>query len=252
MVYKIKPGDGVSFTQIPNATLQDQDLPIGAKGLLCVMLSKPHDWKFSCNQLAKESKEDRKTIMRYMNQLIDAGYVYRERQRKPGGQYVTWTYTVYHSKIFKSDDPPKTSNPPKSVLPESVKRTTTNKENTNIVPKKELARGELSDPLANQLRRVFISVTPSNLWKNFPQEQKNAVRLAEKLRKAVPDDPEGAGEQLLEYFLAKKSKEKSSYWTDAPFTPSGCLSRWDQLIEGIRGMGEKMKKQARVAEFLNG
>ena len=87
------------YTMIDNGVFDDPDLSLKAKGLLAYLLSKPDDWKFYVDQLARCLKEHRNTIARIMQELIDAGYCERTEIRGKDGRFSGYDYDVYETKI---------------------------------------------------------------------------------------------------------------------------------------------------------
>jgi hypothetical protein len=72
------------------------DLSIGARLTLGYMLSKPDSWRFYIEVIAKELRINKDTAASYVNELINAGYVKRERRRE-NGRFAGWTYYVFEA-----------------------------------------------------------------------------------------------------------------------------------------------------------
>jgi DNA-binding MarR family transcriptional regulator len=60
------------------------------------MLSKPDVWRFFIEVIARELHINKDTAAKYVNELIAAGYVKRERRRE-NGRFAGWTYFVYEA-----------------------------------------------------------------------------------------------------------------------------------------------------------
>ena len=86
-IYRAKRKSGFSMT--PNDMLADANLTFKARGILSYMLSMKDDWVFYQSELAKHTKEGPKSIKAGIDELIEAGYIYRERVQ--GG----WKWFVY-------------------------------------------------------------------------------------------------------------------------------------------------------------
>ena len=71
------------FTQIDRKTLQDNSLTFEARGLLAYLLSKPDDWEVRPSVVAKDGNIGRDKLRRIEGELIEAGYMQRERVRDP-------------------------------------------------------------------------------------------------------------------------------------------------------------------------
>lgn len=84
------------FAQIPNNILWDSQLSLQAKGLWAYIKSKPPNWDFSCARIAQETKEGRKSILKAMKELEQAGYLHRTKL--PSGRVVH----KIHPQIYKA------------------------------------------------------------------------------------------------------------------------------------------------------
>lgn len=70
---------GVPFTQVANALLNDAKLSWKAKGLFAYLYSKPEKWDFSTQRMYKDSAGGRESLMSGIKELEDAGYLTRKR-----------------------------------------------------------------------------------------------------------------------------------------------------------------------------
>lgn len=159
MTEKIKQGDKVPFTQVSNKLLNDQGLPLKAKGLLAYMLSKPDDWQFNVKSMAGELKEDKDTVARILNTLIAAQYINRKEIPRSGGKVAGYDYYVYQSPYPQNGDvvnEPESS--PYPHYPDTVngdipnKEVLTNKEggSSYVVPSTDESPPEPSPPVENK------------------------------------------------------------------------------------------------------
>lgn len=132
-VIKRKKRD-TAFTIIDTSVLRRQDLSLKAKGLLTLMMSFPEDWEFTMLQLANNTQEGREALQNTMKELMEKGYVTRQKKRNETNQFTGWEYEV--------DDTPRPPTPPsdgdadkresrQSGMPTVGKPATTNKESTN-------------------------------------------------------------------------------------------------------------------------
>jgi len=101
------------YTIMANYHLRDRRLSLKAKGLLSMIFSLPPDWDMSVEGLAYISSECRGTIGRIIKELEEAGYVTRQRERRPDGTlggtnyYISQKPTIPENITFS----PKTKNP---------------------------------------------------------------------------------------------------------------------------------------------
>lgn len=70
----------VPFTQIANVVIKDKRLSCKAKGLFTYIYSKPENWDFSADRMAKECTDGIRAINNGMQELEDAGYLTRKKR----------------------------------------------------------------------------------------------------------------------------------------------------------------------------
>lgn len=104
------------FTQIPNELLYDETISFKEKGLYAYLLSMPDNWNFSAEKIALKSKEETKTIQRYLKILIDAGWIDRERTTAKSGKFDGMDYVIYDTKN-KANRPKKSKKKPAKKQP---------------------------------------------------------------------------------------------------------------------------------------
>ena len=84
------------FSIVDNKVIEDERLSFKARGLLIYMLSKPDDWKFYTEELAKRSNKDGiSAIKTALNEIEDAGYLTRKQEHRKNGQFASqdWILT---------------------------------------------------------------------------------------------------------------------------------------------------------------
>lgn len=91
-IHRIKKHE--TFTRIENETLRDPLLTFKATGLLAFMLSRPDDWHFFIEELARAKTDGEFSVRSAMIELIDRGYVVREEVREEG-RIVAYLVHVY-------------------------------------------------------------------------------------------------------------------------------------------------------------
>jgi len=80
--------DGVPFTQISNALLNDEKLSFKAKGMYCYMYSKPNDWNFTASSIAKQMKDGRDSVLGALNELKESGWITHSKHADGSGEYM--------------------------------------------------------------------------------------------------------------------------------------------------------------------
>jgi hypothetical protein len=121
------------YVMLNKFSLWDKDLSLCAVGLWSRLMSRPDDWKFRVQELAKSCGRSNESINRIINELVEKGYAYRYQTRDEKGRNGPWEILVFESK--KSIDEIKEILPqrqkPDSAKPDSEKRSHTNTELTN-------------------------------------------------------------------------------------------------------------------------
>lgn len=82
-----------NFTVIHNALLCDRDLSAEAVGIICYLISKPHNWTLRPGELADRFNSGADRIQRILKELIGAGYIRKTRERDPVTQ--AWRAVEY-------------------------------------------------------------------------------------------------------------------------------------------------------------
>lgn len=76
-----------NFTQIPNELLTDNKLSMGAKIVFCYVASKPTGWEVFNKEIQKSLNiKDSGTMAKYWKELLEAGWIKRERQKQEDGK----------------------------------------------------------------------------------------------------------------------------------------------------------------------
>lgn len=73
--------DKIPFTQVANCVLNDEKLSAKAKGLYAYLYSKPENWDFAIDRIAKDFSDGRASINAGLRELELNGYLTRQRQK---------------------------------------------------------------------------------------------------------------------------------------------------------------------------
>ena len=73
-----------NFTIIPNDIIRNKSLSDRARFLFCYMASMPDEWKFYQGVMAKELGYTKDTLRKYIEELLQTGYLNREQRRETG------------------------------------------------------------------------------------------------------------------------------------------------------------------------
>lgn len=93
-----------NFSQINNELILDKELSFGARGLMCLMLSRPDSWDFNMKELASNTKESYNKVQGYMKELENRRYVLRIKRGVTGvkGKF-EWLYFL-NGKSFTDEE----------------------------------------------------------------------------------------------------------------------------------------------------
>ena len=98
-----------NFTIIPNDIIRNKSLSDRARFIFCYMASMPDDWKFYQGVMAKELGYTKDTLRKYIEELLETGYLNRE-QRRETGKFDSYDYTLNFTPSGKKADTVKTRN----------------------------------------------------------------------------------------------------------------------------------------------
>ena len=98
-----------NFTIIPNDIIRNKKLSDRARFLFCYMASMPDEWKFYQGVMAKELGYTKDTLRKYIEELLQTGYLNRE-QRRETGKFDSYDYTLNFSPCMENTDTVKTRN----------------------------------------------------------------------------------------------------------------------------------------------
>ena len=111
-----------NYTIMSNHHLIDPELSFKAKGLMSYMLSRPDNWDFTIEGLARQNKEGVDAIARIIRELEERGYVTRIRVRNQAGKFTDMEYRILEcplKKAAKESAESKASEPaPEEPIPE--------------------------------------------------------------------------------------------------------------------------------------
>jgi hypothetical protein len=109
------------FTQVPNQWVRDKRLTRKARGLLVELMSHRLGWEITIESLIRDGIEGRDSIRSAIQELEDAGYLHRERERNSDGTLAGTDYVIVDP--WSADEP--TSDNPTQANPPTKKTITT-------------------------------------------------------------------------------------------------------------------------------
>jgi predicted transcriptional regulator len=92
-----------NFTIIPNEIIRNKSLSDRARFIFCYMASMPDDWKFYQGAMAKELGYTKDTLRKYIEELLETGYLNRE-QRRETGKFDSYDYILNFTPCGKNTD----------------------------------------------------------------------------------------------------------------------------------------------------
>jgi hypothetical protein len=98
-----------NFTIIPNDIIRNKNLSDRARFLFCYMASMPDEWKFYQGVMAKELGYTKDTLRKYLDELIETGYLQKE-ERRIKGKFDSFFYTINFTPCMEKADTVKTRN----------------------------------------------------------------------------------------------------------------------------------------------
>ena len=186
------------FQVIPRELVFDNSLSDRARFVYCFMASKPDGWDFLLNPMAKELGYSVETLRKYINELIDGGWLKKGEQNNDG-KFGAVVYTLLSTKKADTEEIPtrKISDTEKSRHGE--KPTQYNKDNEE---KKDLAKKEGIDKSIPKKKAKFdvyadlsyVDAAYADIWKEW-LEYKDAINKQYKAQQGA----ESQYKSLLKY-----------------------------------------------------
>jgi hypothetical protein len=162
-----------NFTIIPNDIIRNKNLSDRARFLFCYMASMPDEWKFYQGVMAKELGYTKDTLRKYIEELLQTGYLNRE-QRRETGKFDSYDYTLNFSPCMENTDTVKTRNG------KNPTRENSSLINTNLEERKTIINIDLDKDIENEFshfEKVVINdsqspkVNPFSIVANVEKEK---------------------------------------------------------------------------------
>ena len=173
-----------NFTIIPNDIIRNKSLSDRARFIFCYMASMPDDWKFYQGVMAKELGYTKDTLRKYIEELLETGYLNRE-QRREVGKFDSYDYTLNFSPCTKNTDTVKIRDGKK---PTREKSSLTN---TNLEQRKTIINTNLEQSIENLPDFTDFTKVETNDFTNVQSPKVNpfsVVSQVEKERKVPPKE----------------------------------------------------------------
>ena len=92
-----------NYQVIPRELIFDNTLSDRARFVYCYMASKPNGWDFYMNPMAKEIGYSVETLRKYINELVENGWLVKGEQKNEG-LFGAVTYTLNDSKTLNEEE----------------------------------------------------------------------------------------------------------------------------------------------------
>jgi len=171
-----------NFTIIPNDIIRNKNLSDRARFLFCYMASMPDEWKFYQGVMAKELGYTKDTLRKYIEELLQTGYLNRE-QRRETGKFDSYDYTLNFSPCMKNTDTVKIRHG------KNPTRENSSLINTNLEERKTIINIDLDKEIENEFshfKKVTVNdsqspkVNPFTLIANVEKEKSKSSAKKEK------------------------------------------------------------------------
>ena len=166
------------FQVIPRELVFDNSLSDRARFVYCFMASKPDGWDFLLNPMAKELGYSVETLRKYINELIDGGWLKKGEQNNDG-KFGAVVYTLLSTKKANMEEIPTRENSDTENFRHGENTTQYNKDNEE---KKDLPKKEGIDKSIPKKKAKFdvyadlsyVDAAYADVWKEW-LEYKDAI-----------------------------------------------------------------------------
>src|SRR5574344_2281688 len=83
---------------VPNELIFDNTMSDRARFLFCWMCSKPDGWNFYMKNMSKEVGYSEDTLRKYINELVESGWLVKGEQQNINGMFGNVKYTLLSAK----------------------------------------------------------------------------------------------------------------------------------------------------------
>ena len=94
-IFRVEKNKDNPYVMINKTMLDDNRLSWKAKGILSYLLSMPDDWQVYESEIQKHASDGIDSLSSGIKELIDKGYIKRERKRNEQGHLKGYEYVIY-------------------------------------------------------------------------------------------------------------------------------------------------------------
>jgi hypothetical protein len=244
-----------NFTIIPNDIIRNKSLSDRARFIFCYMASMPDDWKFYQGVMAKELGYTKDTLRKYIEELLETGYLDRE-QRREVGKFDSYDYTLNFSPCTKKADTVKIRDGKKPIREKSSLT------NTNLEQRKTIINIDLDKEFENEFstfEKITIDDSQSSKVNPFTivaklQGEKEEKKISGKRKEESEPKPERKPNPTYEAFTvfcqtfeqlsgAAYPTDQKGHYIMSPKDAGGMvyLLRWIEKVDRNNDTNEALK-----------
>jgi len=215
----------------PSALLNRPDLSLKAKGLFVFLQSKPENWSFSVERIAKQTKDGKDSVRGAIKELETAGYLRRTPVKNKDGRFDGYDYIL-------AETPPSENSP--TVAAMTV--------NTDTLNKKENSKQDIVKKTVVTTAAQSAAGHPSivKIIDAFGFNPSHRRWYANKTQRQAAGDLAAAygEEQVLKVIELLPRTNKIPYFPVIS-TPLQLLTKWDALVAAY--IREKHKANKKIS-----
>jgi hypothetical protein len=245
-----------NFTIIPNDIIRNKSLSDRARFIFCYMASMPDDWKFYQGVMAKELGYTKDTLRKYIEELLETGYLDRE-QRREVGKFDSYDYTLNFSPCTKKADTVKVRDGKKPT------RENSSLTNTNLEQRKTIININLDKEFENEFstfEKITIDdsqsskVNPFTVISNLQGEKEEKKTSGKRKEESTAPKPERKPNPTYEAFTvfcqtfeqlsgAAYPTDQKGHYIMSPKDAGGMvyLLRWLEKVDRNNDTNEALK-----------
>lgn len=216
-----------AYQVIPRELIFDNTLSDRARFVYCYMASKPNNWEFLMTPMAKEIGYSVDTLRKYINELIESGWLIKGEQ-KNDGLFGAVTYTLNSTKISDTEKIRYGEIPTQHNID--------NRQNTDSKHKEEIDTSISKKDTINyaEILLQWKKINPNlKQLRMIDEKRKKAIRTLLKNNNATIEDLYKAFQMISISSFCNANHERNRKW-EATFDwlikdTNGCFNR---LLEG--------------------
>lgn len=165
-----------NYQPIPRALIFDSTISDRARFVYCFMASKPDDWDFLLEPMAKEIGYGIDTLRKYLNELVVGGWLEKGEQDRNSGMFGAVQYTLKATKntdtgFFRHGEIPTQHN-----IDIIQKRDYNIKEERDKTLSKKDEKDELFEQCWKDYRRKGAKAKAKKIWDKLTQKDKDKIQ----------------------------------------------------------------------------